>query len=233
MDFARMFERATPLILAGFWLTIKISIVSLFIGIFLGLITCLFRLSNLRIMRFFAGLYIWIIRGTPMLVQALIIHFGIPQVINLILKAAADGGDYKKFTFTAFTSGVITLTLNAGAYLSEIFRSGIQAVPKGQSEAARSLGMTSFGTMRKIVLPQAFKIVIPSLVNQFIITIKDTSILSIIGLAELVNKAKVYVGSTYQYMETYLFVAACYLVFTSLLMLLSRYIEKKLKYSKK
>ena len=93
--------------------------------------------------------------------------------------------------------------------------------------------MTAFGTMRKIVLPQAFKIVIPSLVNQFIITIKDTSILSIIGLAELVNKAKVYVGSTYQYMETYLFVAACYLVFTSLLMLLSRFVEKKLKYSKK
>ena len=93
--------------------------------------------------------------------------------------------------------------------------------------------VTGIGTMRKIVLPQAFKIVIPSLVNQFIITIKDTSILSIIGLAELVNKAKVYVGSTYQYMETYLFVAACYLVFTSLLMLLSRFVEKKLKYAKK
>lgn len=233
MDFARMFEKATPLILAGFWLTIRISIISLCLGMILGLITCLFRLSRLRVMRFLAGVYIWIIRGTPMLVQALIIHFGIPQVVNLILRALADGGDIKKFTFTAFASGVITLTLNAGAYLSEIFRSGIQAVPVGQSEAARSLGMTAAGTMMKIVLPQAFKIVIPSLVNQFIITIKDTSILSIIGLAELVNKAKVYVGSTYQYMETYLFVAVCYLVFTSLLMLLSRFVEKKLKYSNK
>ena len=207
--------------------------VGLCLGMVLGLITCLFRLSNLRVMRFLAGVYIWIIRGTPMLVQALIIHFGIPQVVNLILRAMADGGDFQKFTFTAFASGVITLTLNAGAYLSEIFRGGIQAVPVGQSEAARSLGMTGFGTMMKIVLPQAFKIVIPSLVNQFIITIKDTSILSIIGLAELVNKAKVYVGSTYQYMETYLFVAVCYLVFTSLLMLLSRFVEKKLKYAKK
>lgn len=228
-----MFEKATPLILAGFWLTIRISIVSLCLGMILGLITCLFRLSNLRVMRFLSGVYIWIIRGTPMLVQALIIHFGIPQVVNLILKTMAGGGSFEKFTFTAFASGVITLTLNAGAYLSEIFRSGIQAVPVGQSEAARSLGMTATGTMCKIVLPQAFKIVIPSLVNQFIITIKDTSILSIIGLAELVNKAKVYVGSTYQYMETYLFVAACYLAFTSLLMLLSRFIEKKLKYAKK
>ena len=106
-------------------------------------------------------------------------------------------------------------------------------MPKGQSEAARSLGLTAFGTMRKIVLPQAFKIVIPSLVNQFIITIKDTSILSIIGLMEIVNKAKVYVGATYQYMETYLFVAVCYLVFTSVLMIISRVIERKLKYAAK
>ena len=168
-----------------------------------------------------------------MLVQALIVHFGVPQIINMILKAAADGGSYTKFTFTAFASGVITLSLNAGAYLSEIFRSGIQAVPAGQNEAARSLGMTAFGSMRKIVLPQAFKIVIPSLVNQFIITIKDTSILSIIGLMEIVNKAKTYVGATYQYMETYLFVAACYLAFTSVLMLISRFVERKLNYDNK
>ena len=233
MDFARMFQNATPMILQGLWLTVRISIVSLLIGMVLGLITCLFRLSNLKVMKFLAGVYIWIIRGTPMLVQALIIHFGIPQIVNMILKALAEGGAYSRFTFTAFASGVITLSLNAGAYLAEIFRSGIQAVPKGQSEAARSLGLTAFGTMRKIVLPQAFKIVIPSLVNQFIITIKDTSILSIIGLMEVVNKAKVYVGATYQYMETYLFVAVCYLVFTSVLMIISRVIERKLKYAAK
>ena len=233
MNFARMFENATPMILEGFWLTIRISIVSLMIGMVLGLVTCLFRLSKVRILKFFSGVYIWIIRGTPMLVQALIIHFGVPQIVNMILKAAADGGAYTKFTFTAFASGVITLSLNAGAYMSEIFRSGIQAVPAGQSEAARSLGMTAAGATRKIVLPQAFKIVIPSLVNQFIITIKDTSILSIIGLMEIVNKAKTYVGATYQYMETYLFVAVCYLAFTSVLMVVSRFVERKLKYAKK
>ena len=110
-----MFEKATPLILSGFWLTIRISIVALCLGMILGLITCLFRLSKRRVMKFLAGVYIWIIRGTPMLVQALIIHFGIPQIVNLILKAMADGGGYQKFTFTAFASGVITLTLNAGA----------------------------------------------------------------------------------------------------------------------
>ena len=107
------------------------------------------------------------------------------------------------------------------------------AVPKGQTEAARSLGMTHGQTMRKVVLPQALKFSIPSLVNQFIITIKDTSILSAIGMAELVNKAKTYVGSTYTFFETYLVVALMYLVIISLLMILSNYIEKKLKYEAK
>ena len=137
------------------------------------------------------------------------------------------------FKFTAITAGVITLSLNAGAYLAEIYRGGIMAVPKGQTEAARSLGMTHGQTMRKVVLPQALKFSIPSLVNQFIITIKDTSILSAIGMAELVNKAKTYVGSTYTFFETYLVVALMYLVIISLLMILSNYIEKKLKYEAK
>lgn len=228
-----MFQNATPLILSGVKMTVQISILSLLIGIVLGLITCLMRLSNSKILKFLSGVYIWIIRGTPMLVQAMIVYFGIPQLVNVILKSAANGGDFQRFKFSAFAAGLITLSLNAGAYLSEIFRSGIQAVPKGQSEAARSLGMTHFGTMRKVVLPQAFKIVIPSLVNQFIITIKDTSILSIISLAETVNMANVYVGATYQYFETYIFVACCYLAITSVLMIISRFVERKLKYAKK
>jgi His/Glu/Gln/Arg/opine family amino acid ABC transporter permease subunit len=228
MDFARMFQNATPYILSGVKLCIEISALSLLIGVVLGLITCMFRLSKVRILRIIAEIYVWIIRGTPMLVQAMIIYFGIPQLVNLTRDPSEE-----KFVFTAFVAGTITLSLNAGAYMSEIFRSGIQAVPKGQSEAARSLGMTKFGTMRKIVIPQAFKIVIPSLVNQFIITIKDSSILSFIGLAEIVNEAKQYVGATYQYFETYIFAALCYLAITSVLMIISRYIEKRLKYANK
>lgn len=228
MDFGRMFANATPLVLKGLKVCVEISIIALALGMLLGFVTCMFRMSKSKILRAIAGVYIWIIRGTPMVVQAMIIYFGIPQVVNL-LKAAGS----PKFVFTSFMAGAITLTLNAGAYLSEIFRSGIQAVPKGQSEAARSLGMTKMGSMMKIVLPQAFKIVIPSLVNQFIITIKDSSILSFIGLAEIVNMSKQYVGATYQYFETYIFAALCYLVITSTLMVISKVIERKLQYAKK
>ena len=224
MDFAKVFNEALPLLLEGLKLTVITSLVSIGIGMIIGLFVCLMKMSKNVVLRAIAGGYIWIIRGTPMLVQAFIVFFGVPQIIRMFVS---------DFKFTAITAGVITLSLNAGAYLAEIYRGGIMAVPKGQTEAARSLGMTHGQTMRKVVLPQALKFSIPSLVNQFIITIKDTSILSAIGMAELVNKAKTYVGSTYTFFETYLVVALMYLVIISLLMILSNYIEKKLKYEAK
>lgn len=224
MDFGRVFNGAMPLLLEGLKLTVIVSLVSIAIGMVIGLLVCLMKMSKNIILRAVAGVYIWIIRGTPMLVQAFIVFFGVPQVIRLFVS---------DFKFTALTAGIITLSLNAGAYLAEIYRGGILAVPKGQSEAARSLGLSQGKTMMKVVLPQAFKFSIPSLVNQFIITIKDTSILSAIGMAELVNKAKTYVGSTYTFFETYIVVAAMYLIIISVLMVISNYVEKKLKYEGK
>ena len=159
-----------------------------------------------------------------MIVQAIFVFYGVPQFVRLFVA---------KFNFTPFLAGLITLSLNAGAYLSEIFRGGIIAVPKGQVEASRSLGLSQAKTMMKVVFPQAFKIALPSMVNQFIITIKDTSILSVIGLAEITNRADTYVGSTYRYFETYIFVAIYYLVVISVLMVLSNYLEKKINYEKK
>ncbi len=158
-----------------------------------------------------------------MIVQAFLVFFAFPQVIQFF---------QSDFKIAAFTAGFITLSLNAGAYMSEIFRGGISAVNNGQIEAARSLGISQSRTMLKIVLPQAFKISIPSLVNQFIITIKDSSILSVIGLADLVNQAKVYVGATYDFFPTYITVAAYYLIILSILMILSKILEKKLGYDK-
>lgn len=224
MDFAKVFNEALPLLLEGLKLTVITSVVSILIGMVIGLLVCLMKMSKNVVLRAIAGVYIWIIRGTPMLVQAFIVFFGIPQVIRLFVS---------DFKFTALTAGIITLSLNAGAYLAEIYRGGIMAVPKGQTEAARSLGLSQGQAMRKVVLPQAIKFSIPSLVNQFIITIKDTSILSAIGMAELVNKAKTYVGSTYTFFETYLVVALMYLLIISVLMIISNYIEKKLKYEAK
>lgn len=224
MDFGKVFSGAMPLLLEGLKLTVITSLVSIVIGMIIGLLVCLMKMSKNVVLRAIAGVYIWIIRGTPMLVQAFIVFFGVPQVVRMFVS---------DFKFTALTAGIITLSLNAGAYLAEIYRGGIMAVPKGQTEAARSLGLSQGQAMRKVVLPQAIKFSIPSLVNQFIITIKDTSILSAIGMAELVNKAKTYVGSTYTFFETYLVVAAMYLVIISILMVISNYIEKKLKYEGK
>ena len=136
------------------------------------------------------------------------------------------------FRLTAPAAGVITLSLNAGAYISELFRGGIQAVDPGQMEAARSLGLTYGRAMAKVILPQALRISIPSLVNQFIITLKDTSIISVISFAEIVYEAKIYIGRTMQSFATWTIVAIMYLVIISLLSKLSRYIEKRLSYER-
>ena len=224
MDFATVFKNATPMLLEGLKNTIVISLLAIAIGLVVGLITCFLGRARFIVPRAIAAAYVWCIRGTPMIVQAFLVFFAFPQVIQMFVPG---------FKIDPFSAGLITLSLNAGAYMSEIFRGGIAAVSVGQIEAARSLGLSQFRTMLKIVLPQAFKICIPSLVNQFIITVKDSSILSVIGLADVVNQAKVYVGSTYQFFPTYITVAAYYLVVISLLMMASRLIEKKLNYEKK
>ena len=224
MDFGKVLSEATPLLLEGVKLTIFVSLISLSIGFLVGLLACIMGLARNPVISFISKAYVWVIRGTPMIVQAFVVYFGFPQLIQKTVSPS--------FTLSAFSAGIITLSLNAGAYLSEIFRSGIEAVDPGQIEASRSLGVSSASTMMKIVLPQAFKITIPSIVNQFIITVKDTSILSVIGMAEIVNKAKVYVGSTFQFFATYILVAAYYLVVISVLMIVSKFVEKKFRYDK-
>ena len=224
MDFTRVFENATPLLLKGLLITVEISVLAILIGLVIGLLGCFMGRSRFWLFRAINGIYVWCIRGTPMIVQAFLVFFAFPQVIRLVSPG---------FTINAFAAGLITLSLNAGAYMAEIFRGGMMAVSVGQIEAARSLGLSRSRTMFKIVLPQAFRICIPSLVNQFIITIKDSSILSVIGLADIVNQAKVYVGSTYDFFPTYITVAAYYLILLSALMVASKFIEKKLRYDKK
>ena len=221
MDFGRVIKEALPLLLNGLVVTVEIALISILLGMVLGLISCLFGLSKVKVLRGISAVYIWIIRGTPMIVQAFLVFFAFPQLIQLISPS---------FRLEAFVAGCITLSLNAGAYMSEIFRAGIQAIDKGQMEAARSLGLSKGQGMRKIILPQAFKISIPPMVNQFIITVKDTSILSVIGLAEIVNKAKQYVGKTYQFFATYILVAVFYLIVISILMVISKFVEKKFSY---
>ncbi|MDR1768204.1 MAG: amino acid ABC transporter permease [Propionibacteriaceae bacterium] len=221
MDFARVWNEALPLLLQGVLTTILISILSIIFGMVLGFVSCMMGLSKNFVLKWLSRIYVWLIRGTPMLVQAFIVYLSLPQVVQLFVPS---------FRIDSFTAGLVTLSLNAGAYLSEIFRGGIKAVDKGQIEAARSLGLSSARTMMKITLPQALRVAIPAMVNQFIITIKDTSIISVIGLAELVNRARTYVGSTYQFFATWVLVAAFYLVVISALMWVSQRFERSMTY---
>ncbi|MBE6797884.1 MAG: amino acid ABC transporter permease [Ruminococcaceae bacterium] len=224
MHFDVVLKQATPMLLEGLKVTIIISLVSLFFGMLVGLISCLFGLSKSKVLRAVSAVYVWLIRGTPMIVQAFIVYYGVPIIVQ---QFSPD------FIISEAMAAIITLSLNAGAYLSEIFRSGIQAVDVGQIEASRSLGISSGKTMTAIILPQAFKITIPSIVNQFIITVKDTSILSVISLAEICNQAKQYSADTYLFFETYILVGFCYLAVISVLMLLSKFVEKKVNYDRK
>jgi len=219
MDFIGTIQGSWQLLLQGLGMTIVVSLIAIVAGIVIGFISCMLVLSRIWPLRWLAQAYVWVIRGTPMIVQAFIVYFGVPQLVRLFVQG---------FTISPFAASTITLSINAGAYLSEIFRAGINAVDPGQVEAARSLGMSQGRTMMRIILPQAVRITIPSLVNQFIITVKDSSILSVIGLAEEDNKAKVYVGASYQFFATYMLVAVYYLAFISLLMVAARRLERRL-----
>jgi His/Glu/Gln/Arg/opine family amino acid ABC transporter permease subunit len=221
VDFITVFREVLPLLLRGMLITVETTVVSLVLAFFIGIFICWIGMSKWKWPRVLSGAYIWIIRGTPLLVQTFFVYFGIPQFIQSL------GVDFR---LSPLAAGVITLSLNAGAYIAEIFRGGIQAIDKGQMEAARSLGLSFPRAMFRIVIPQAMQISIPALVNQFIISLKDTSIISIISLGEIVYEAKIYIGRTMQSFAVWAIVGALYLIIITLLSQISRYVEKKVDY---
>ena len=190
------------------------TVVSLALAVVVGMASCMFSISKVKPLNWISGVYLSIIRGTPLMVQSFFIYFG--------LTAALD------FRISIFKAAVIVLCLNAGAYLSEIFRSGIAAVNKGQMEAARSLGLPYGVAMRKVILPQAIRIVIPSVLNQFIITLKDTSILSAIGCMELMKQSMMIVSRNFRSFETYAVIAVMYYVVVMVLTKIFKIIERRL-----
>ena len=220
MNLIGVFNEVYPTLLEGLGMTLKITILSLIIAMMLGIFVCLMNISHNMILRGIAKFYIWLIRGTPMLVQAFYFYFAVPQLIQSLTGS--------QFRITVFTASLITLTLNAGAYISEIFRGSIESVNKGQMEAARSLGLSYAKSMQKIILPQAVRICLPSLVNQFIITLKDSTILYAIGLSEIMYHAKVYVGRTMESFATYTWVAIFFLLIVTVLSFISRTVERRM-----
>ena len=204
----------SPRLFEGLKMTIAMTVCSLILGILVGLLSCFCSISKSFILNKLSGAYLSIIRGTPLMVQATFIYFGLSAALNMPI--------------TSFTASIIVLMLNSGAYLSEIFRSGISAINKGQMEAARSLGLPHGVAMRKILLPQAFRIVIPSVTNQFIITLKDTSILSVIGVAEMMRQSQQLIANNFRAFETYAIVAVWYYVLVIILTKLFKLLERRL-----
>ena len=213
MSFFELFAESMPLLLQGLGLTLELAVVSLCIAMVLGIIAALMGLSGNPVLQAINAAFVAIIRCSPLLVQAFFIYFGVTGALGIRM--------------SAFVAGVIALSLNAGGYLSEIFRGGIQSVDPGQVEAARSLGLSSRQTTWRIVLPQAIRICLPSVVNQWCITIKDTSIICVIGLAELTRMGQQIIARTYRSFEVWLMVFVLYFVVIYALTIFARYMERK------
>jgi len=208
---------ALPVLLQGMWLTLLITVISLLIALVIGLVLGIFSITKSKILRIIATVYVDMIRGTPILVQILFIYFGLPAVTDLSLNA--------------FSAGIIAISINAGAYLVEIFRAGINSIDKGQMEAGRTLGFSYADTMRIIILPQATRRMIPAIVNQFIVSIKDTSLLSVIGIAELTMSGQSIYANNFRAFEILFMVGVLYFVLIYILTLFSRWLERRLDVS--
>jgi polar amino acid transport system permease protein len=207
--------------------TILLAALAVLFGVAIGLFLALMKLSKRKGLRFIASAYIEFIRGTPLLVQLFIIYYGL-QAIGVKFPDIPWIGAILGINFSDFMSGVLTLGINSGAYVAEIFRAGIQAVDPGQTEAARSLGMPHRMAMRYIIIPQAIRNILPALGNEFVVVIKESSIVSIIGIAELMYKADTVRGNTFQPFEPLLVAAFIYFMMTYPLSKLLAHIERRM-----
>lgn len=203
--------------LKGAEITIVLAIFGVLFGTILGLGITLLRRSKIKIIKFIGTAYVEFVRGTPLLVQIYIIYIGLPNLIGMDLPD--------------ITVGIIALSLNSAAYVSEIIRAGIEAVDKGQMEAARSLGMNQRMAMFQVVIPQAFKNILPALGNEFISVIKESSMVSVIGVAELMYNAGIVRGNTALGLEPIVFAAVIYFIITFTLTRLLKCVERRMKAS--
>ena len=212
MDF-ELIQRALPILLMGAGVTIEITAFSVAIGFFIGLFVGIARISQFKILRIMAAVYADCIRGTPLLVQIFLIYFALPMAIGQRVEP--------------FIAAVAACGINSGVYVSEIFRAGIQAIDVGQMEAGRSLGLTWWQTMRFIILPQAFKNILPPLGNEFIAMLKDSSLVSVIGFEELTRRGQLIIAQTYGSFEIWMTVAVLYLIMTMAISRIVAFLEKR------
>lgn len=204
---------AIPLLLMGALVTVKITALSVGLGIVIGLFVGIARIAHSRILRLLAAIYVDFLRGTPLLVQIFLIYFALPIVTGRHMDP--------------FVAAIASCSINSGAYVAEIFRAGIQSIDAGQMEAGRSLGMTWGQTMRYIIVPQAFKRVIPPLGNEFIALLKDSSLVSVIGFEELTRRGQLVIARTYGSLEIWTCVAIIYLLMTVTISRFVAYLERR------
>lgn len=212
MDF-ELIQNALPILILGAGVTIEITAFSVSVGFFIGLFVGIARISQFKVLRVLATIYADCIRGTPLLVQIFLIYFALPMVIGQRVEP--------------FIAAVAACGINSGAYVSEIFRAGIQAIDIGQMEAGRSLGMTWWQTMYSIILPQAIRNILPPLGNEFIAMLKDSSLVSVIGFEELTRRGQLIIAQTYGSFEIWMTVAILYLIMTLAISRIVSLLEKR------
>ncbi len=211
MDAAILID-SLPSLLKATIMTLFLSCISVVIALVIGFSTALIRILKVKILNEIASMYISIIRGTPLLVQIFVIYYGLPQI---------------GISLDPISSGIMALSLNAGAYLSESFRASILAVDRGQMEAAISMGMTYGQAMRRIILPQSLRIAIPTLSNSFIVLVKDTSLVSVITVTELLQMSSLIIAKTFEPLTIYLVAAAIYWILITFFTTMLDKLEKR------
>ena len=226
IQIADILAKNFPVLLAALGETLKLTVVSLFFATIIGVIFGLLKVSGKKPLKILADIYIDIIRGTPLMVQTMIIYYGIGQMLRPMGFMWANYGG-------SFAAAAVTLSLNEGAYMAEIIRGGIESVDKGQMEAARSLGMSYAKSMQKIILPQAFRTMLPSIINQFIISLKDTSLVSVIGVSELTKRGNILTANAAaRSMAIWVTIALFYLVICTILSRVAKIMERRVSYGK-
>ena len=206
-----------PFILKGIWVTLKFVITSIIFGFLLGTILALYKISRIKVLHWVGDIYTSIFRGTPLILQLMIIYFAVPQLIG--------------YDISPFLSGILAFGLNSAAYVSEIIRAGIQAVDKGQTEAAQALGIPYRLMMKDLIMPQALKNILPALMNEFISLTKESALVSTIGYLDLMRRAQVVGSQIYRNFEPLIFVGFIYWLLVLILTLLGKLVERRLKYS--
>jgi polar amino acid transport system permease protein len=205
------------LFISAAWTTLWIAVISQVCGVIIGLFLALMRMSHYRWLSLPARFYVWIFRGSPLLVQLLLLYFGIPEVFPGLVPY-----------ITVYSAALIAFSFNEGAYMSEIVRAGISSVDPGQMEAAKSLGMRYSLAMRRIVLPQAARVIVPPLGNEFNNMLKTTSLASVLGLFELTYTAQLYGAQTFSYFELLVVATFYYLILTTVWGYIQSYIENRM-----